>query len=236
MSLRLVLLGGPGAGKGTQANLAAQRYNLPHVSTGDLLREHVEQGTALGKEAKQYLDEGKLVPDPLVWELFEERLSCADCRTGFILDGFPRTIPQAERLQEWLTACGHALDVAINLQTPDEEIVERITARRYCPECGAIFNMKTHPPEQDERCDRAGCTAPLQRREDDNEATVRERLRVYHTTTEPILAYYDQMGMLRTIACSGLTPEDIHERVRGAIARTKGEAAEAAYAAARRSL
>jgi len=234
MSLRLVLLGGPGAGKGTQAHLASQRYGLPHISTGDLLREQVEQRTALGRKAEAYLDEGHLVPDALVWRLFDERLACVDCSEGFILDGFPRTVPQAEQLRAWLTEKGLRLDVAVNLQTPDEEIVERLTARRYCPKCGAIYNTKTHPPQRDEQCDHDG--AGLARRADDNEETVRERLRVYHTSTEPLLAFYENLGLLKTIDCSRLTPEDIHERLREAVAAFKGADEEAAYAATRRSL
>lgn len=218
MALRIVLLGAPGVGKGTQARELANQFQLPHISTGEIFRSHVEKGTPLGQGVRRYMDNGTLVPDDLTCQVVFERLELDDCADGYILDGFPRSMPQAQCLDEYLAHGGEGLSVAISIDVPDEELVERLCARRFCPACGAIYNMKFDPPMQDQRCDRDDCGQPLAQRSDDTEETVRERLRIYHETTEPILEFYRRTNKLQVIPGSGLMPGAVQERIGEAIA------------------
>lgn len=199
--LRLIIFGPPGAGKGTQAKLLSERLGVPHVATGDMLREAVEAGTELGRLAKQYMDRGELVPDEVVVMMVQERLSRPDCREGFILDGFPRTIRQAEALDDLLRKAGTKIDAVINLEVGEEEVVRRISLRRTCKGCGAVYHLIFNPPKRDGLCDR--CGGPLYQREDDKEETVRSRLKVYRQQTEPLLEFYRQRGLLININGEG---------------------------------
>lgn len=214
MALKIIMLGAPGAGKGTQAKRLALAYGLPHISTGDIFRAHLNRATHLGKQVQQYLEAGRLVPDDLTCEIVADRLKESDCANGFILDGFPRSTPQAEMLRNHLAGRGESVSAAINVEVPDSEIVERLTARRTCSLCGTIFNLKFDPPSGDAtQCDRNGCGGRLIRRKDDEEVTIRERLRVYHETTEPVIGYYEKLGVLRTVSGAGATPEEIFAKI-----------------------
>ncbi len=195
--MNLILLGPPGAGKGTQAKRIVEKYGIPQISTGDMFREAVSKGTELGKKAKEYMDRGELVPDEIVIGIVRERLSQDDCQNGFILDGFPRTIKQAEALDEMLDDMNRKIDAVINITVPDEEIVKRIVFRRTCKNCGAVYNLIYSPPKVEGRCDE--CGGELYQRDDDKEETVRERLRVYREQTEPLIQYYSQKGVVRDI-------------------------------------
>ncbi len=195
--MNLILLGPPGAGKGTQAKRIVEKYGIPQISTGDMFREAVAKGTELGKKAKEYMDRGELVPDEIVIGIVRERLSQPDCEKGFILDGFPRTIAQAEALDEMLDDMGRKIDAVINIVVPDEEIMKRIVYRRVCKECGAVYNLIYSPPKQDGVCDK--CGGELYQRDDDKEETVRERLRVYKEQTEPLINYYSQKEVIHDI-------------------------------------
>ena len=186
--MNLILLGPPGAGKGTQAGKIIEKYKIPQISTGDILRAAVREGTDLGKEAQKYMNEGKLVPDSVVIGIIRERLKEDDCKNGYLLDGFPRTIAQAEELDKILEGMNSQLDVVVSIEVPDEEIVTRITGRRMCKDCGAVFHIKFSPPKTDGVCDK--CSGELYQRDDDNEATVRERLSAYKAQTEPLKKYY----------------------------------------------
>jgi adenylate kinase len=219
--LRLVMLGAPGAGKGTQAKRVATAYGLPHISTGDMFRAEVEADTELGRRVRQVLEEGQLVPDNVTVRMLESRLAEADARDGFVLDGFPRSQPQARMLDDLLAGQGARIDVALDLDVPDDEIVDRLTARRVCPECGAIYNMKFSPPREDEVCDnraRHG-TVKLVRRPDDTEPVVRQRLEVYHEATEPVMAHYREAGVLESVNGSGASPDEVFERIKGILGR-----------------
>jgi len=213
MGLRIVMLGAPGAGKGTQAKRMAEAYGLPHISTGDIFRANLSQGTELGNQVKEYLDAGKLVPDELTCQIVADRLTDGDCVNGYILDGFPRSIPQAETFKNLLADRGEALDLAINIAVDDEEIVGRLAARRFCSKCGKIYNLKFDPPKDTSKCDDASCGGDLSQRSDDQEDTIRERLRVYHETTEPIIAFYDKEGVLKTVDGNGATPGQIFSKI-----------------------
>jgi len=215
------MLGAPGAGKGTQAKRIAEVHGLPHISTGDIFRAHLKAGTPLGLQVRQYLDAGQLVPDALTCEIVAERTVQPDCAKGYILDGFPRSLPQAEEFQRLLTERGAKIDYAINIDVTDAEIIERLTARRSCPTCGAIYNLKFQPPKSANLCDNDA--EPLIQRVDDQEATILNRLSVYHETTEPIIAYYEQQGVLETICGTGSTPDAIFTKVEE-ILTTSGEA------------
>jgi adenylate kinase len=217
MGLRIVMLGGPGAGKGTQAKRMAAAYKLPHISTGDIFRAHLREGTPIGLQVKQYLDGGGLVPDALTCQIVADRICADDCSAGYILDGFPRSLPQAEEFQRLLTSRGEAVDLVINVDITDEEIVNRLSSRRSCPKCGAIYNLKFGPPKQEGVCDVDG--EPLIQRQDDQEETIRERLRVYHETTEPIIAFYERQGMLKTVDGS-VPPEAVFRKIEEIIAAT----------------
>jgi len=193
--MNLLLLGAPGAGKGTQGALIAERYGIPKISTGDLLREAVRQGTPLGQKAKSYMDAGELVPDEVMLGLIREVLTGdgardAQVERGFILDGFPRTLRQAEGLDRLLEAVGRPLDAVIVVSVPDDVLVRRLSGRRTCADCGAVYNVYLEPPRTAGKCDRCGGT--LVERPDDAAATVRRRLEVYHEQTEPLIAYYEQ--------------------------------------------
>lgn len=195
--MNLILLGGPGAGKGTQAKLIVEEYKIPQISTGDMLREAVKQGTELGKKAKEYMDKGELVPDEIVIGIVRDRLKQPDCEKGFILDGFPRTIAQAEALDKMLDEIGKKIDAVINIYVPEEEIVKRIVNRRTCKKCGAIYHLIYSPPKESNKCDK--CGGELYQRDDDKEETVRERLRVYKQQTEPLIEYYEKKGILYNV-------------------------------------
>jgi adenylate kinase len=221
MALRIVLLGAPGVGKGTQARELANQFQLPHISTGEIFRSHVEQASPLGEQVREYMNNGTLVPDDLTCQVVLERLEQDDCSEGYILDGFPRSMPQAHYLSEYLEGQGESLNLAITIEVPDEELVERLCARRFCPACGAIYNMKFDPPAQDQRCDREDCGQPLAQRSDDTEETVRERLRIYHDTTAPILDYYRRANKLQVIPGSGLMPAAVQGRIGEVIAATQ---------------
>ena len=211
MGLRIVMLGAPGAGKGTQAKQLAEKHGLPHISTGDIFRAHLREGTALGLQVKGYLDSGRLVPDQLTCAIVADRTAQADCKNGYILDGFPRSLPQAEEFQRLLTDRGEKVDLAINIDVTNGEIVCRLTARRSCPKCGAIYNLKFKPPKKNNTCDLDG--EALIQRQDDKENTVRDRLEVYHETTEPIIDYYGRQGVLKTVQGAGSTPDAVFTKV-----------------------
>ncbi len=198
---RLVFLGPPGAGKGTQADLVADSLGIPHISTGDILREAMEKKTDLGGRAGRYVEGGDLVPDEIVLSLVEERTGREDCAGGFVLDGFPRTVAQAEGLDGILAERGEALDAVILLDVGDEAIISRLAQRRVCPACGALYSLDGDPPRQDGVCDK--CGARLEARVDDDPATVKKRLEVYRRDTLPVVEYYESEGLLRRVGGEG---------------------------------
>ncbi len=195
--MKIIMLGAPGAGKGTQAKMIAEVYGLPHVSTGDIFRANIKNGTDLGKEAKTYMDKGELVPDELTVRILLDRVSQDDCKNGYVLDGFPRTIPQAEVLDSELTKLGEKIDAAINVDVPDENIVRRMSGRRACVNCGATYHVVHIPPKKEGICDKCGSELIL--RDDDKEETVKNRLAVYHQQTQPLIDFYDNKGVLKTV-------------------------------------
>jgi adenylate kinase len=192
--MKLILLGPPGAGKGTQAKMLIDRFSIPQISTGDILRQAVKDGTPMGLKAKSCMDAGALVPDEVVVGIVRERLQMSDCDRGFILDGFPRTVPQADALQETLQSLGKSLDAVISLEVDTEALVERLTGRRTCRRCGRGYHVKFDPPKTEGVCD--ACGGELYQREDDREETIRKRLEVYADQTSPLAAYYGQKGLL----------------------------------------
>ncbi|MGH7964752.1 MAG: adenylate kinase [Candidatus Binatia bacterium] len=208
--MRLILVGPPGAGKGTQALSLRQRLGIPHISTGDLLREAVRAKTALGQQARVHIDAGELVPDQLVTAMVAERLQHPDCAVGFILDGFPRTIVQAEALAAELTRHQQHLDGVVSIVVPRAELVERLSGRRVCRECGALYHERFDPPRTTGVCDR--CQGPLYQRSDDNPETVDARLAVYERATAPLLSHYRSQELLREVNGNG-TPEEVFERI-----------------------
>ena len=213
--MRLVLLGPPGAGKGTQARLLEKRLKVPQVASGDLLRAAVRNRTQLGLEAKRYMDKGALVPDDLVLKLIDERLNEPDATAGFILDGFPRTVPQAETLAGMLEGRrGQQLDRVVAIMVPDEEIIKRISGRRTCKNCGAMYHLIYDPPRNHNLCN--NCNGELYQREDDAEDTVRMRLEVYAASTRPLLEHYARLGLLVKLDGIG-SPEEIQERIMSAL-------------------
>ncbi len=199
--MRLILLGPPGSGKGTQANLLQDKFSIPKISTGDILRAAVEDDTELGKQAKKFMDKGELVPDEVVIGLIKERIVEPDCEAGFILDGFPRTIVQAEKLGETLEAMGQDIDSVLDLEVDRGELLVRLTGRRTCKNCGAMFHRTSHPPKVEEICDE--CGGELYQRPDDNEETIVKRLEVYSKETAPLKEFYQKQGKLKTIQGRG---------------------------------
>ena len=195
--MKIIMLGAPGAGKGTQAKKIAEKYQIPHISTGDIFRANIKNGTELGKKAKTYMDQGLLVPDELVCDLVVDRVQQDDCKKGYILDGFPRTIPQAESLDAALSRLGEAVDYAINVEVPDENIVKRMGGRRSCVGCGATYHLVYAAPKKEGICD--NCGAELILRDDDKPETVQKRLGVYHEQTQPLIDYYTKKGILKEV-------------------------------------
>lgn len=203
--MRLILLGPPGAGKGTQAKRLVEKYGIPQISTGDMLRAALKAGTELGKEAKTYMDAGKLVPDSVVIGLIDERIKEADCKNGFMLDGFPRTVAQADALKGVMDKMGLKLDHVISIDVDNDDLLGRLTGRRTCRGCGAGFHVQFDPPKIEGVCDK--CGAELYQRDDDKEETIRNRLKVYADQTEPLIAYYKAAGLLRSIVGTGSIDE-----------------------------
>ena len=195
--MKIIMLGAPGAGKGTQAARIAAEYQIPHISTGDIFRANIKNGTELGKKAKSYIDQGLLVPDELTCDLVVDRIAKDDCANGYILDGFPRTIPQAQALDAALQKMDTNIDFAIDVEVPDEMIVGRMSGRRSCPSCGAVYHLKFEPPKQEGICDE--CGTELIMREDDHPETVQKRLDVYHAQTQPLIEFYDEKGIMRSV-------------------------------------
>jgi adenylate kinase len=192
--MNLMVFGAPGAGKGTQAKFLIEKYGIPQISTGDILRAAIGDKTDMGMEAKKFMDEGKLVPDSTIIGIIKDRLAEADCKSGFILDGFPRTLPQAVALRDLMSDMGISLDKVISLNVPDSLIVGRITGRRVCPDCGASFHVEFNPSKTKDVCDY--CNGKLIIRKDDNAETVKSRLEAYHTQTAPLIAFYTDMGVM----------------------------------------
>jgi len=203
--MRLILLGPPGAGKGTQAKMLKEKFRIPQISTGDILREAVKNNTELGARAKTFMDAGQLVPDDVVISLIKERICQRDCTTGFILDGFPRNILQAEKLKETLIEMDLVINNVINLEVDAEEIVERLTGRSTCSDCGDMFHKVSRPPKSNGFCD--SCGGKLERRPDDNEATIQERLKVYEQSTAPLKEFYMKQENLKTVKAKGSVKE-----------------------------
>jgi len=195
--MKIIMLGAPGAGKGTQAEKIAEKYQIPHISTGDIFRANISEGTELGKKAATYIDKGLLVPDELVVDLVVDRIHQADCQNGYVLDGFPRTIPQAESLDKALAEMGTNIGCAIDVHVPDENIIQRMSGRRACLHCGATYHMEYAAPAKEGVCDKCGETLVM--REDDHPETVKKRLEVYHQQTQPLISYYRERGILKVV-------------------------------------
>jgi adenylate kinase len=216
--MRIVLLGAPGAGKGTQAKKLIEKYAIPQISTGDILRASVAAGTPLGKEAKGFMDRGELVPDSVVLGMVEDRLKQPDTEKGFILDGFPRNTKQAEALDGMLLKIGKPLQLAVSIDVPFEDLMKRLTGRRTCKSCGQMYNVYYNPPESDNKCDKDG--GELYQRDDDKEETIKKRLQVYESQTAPLIDYYGKKGILRRIPGTG-SIDDIFGKVTAELAKVK---------------
>lgn len=195
--MKIIMLGAPGAGKGTQAKQIASKYEIPHISTGDIFRANIKEGTALGMEAKSYMDKGQLVPDELTVKILLDRVSKDDCKNGYVLDGFPRTIPQADVLDKAVSELNDKIDFAINVDVPDENIIRRMSGRRACLNCGATYHIVNVPPKKEGICDT--CGSKLVIRDDDKEETVKARLVAYHEQTQPLIDYYNNKGILKEV-------------------------------------
>ena len=195
--MKIIMLGAPGAGKGTQAKMLAEKYGIPHVSTGDIFRTNIKNQTELGMEAKKYIDQGLLVPDELTVKILLDRVAKDDCKNGYVLDGFPRTIPQAEVLDKAVSELNESIDFAINVDVKDENIIRRMSGRRACLKCGATYHIEHIPPKQEGICDTCGSELVL--RDDDKPETVKKRLEVYHEQTQPLIDYYNKKGILREV-------------------------------------
>ena len=208
--MKIIMLGAPGAGKGTQAKKIAEKCGIPHISTGDIFRANIKNGTELGKKAKTYMDQGLLVPDELVCDLVVDRIQQDDCKKGYILDGFPRTIPQAESLDKALQAIGEKMDYAIDVEVPDENIVKRMGGRRACVGCGATYHLVYAPTKKEGICD--VCGGELILRDDDKPETVQKRRGVYHEQTQPLIDYYKNQGILREVDGS-VDMEDVFKEI-----------------------
>jgi adenylate kinase len=218
--LNLILLGPPGAGKGTQAARLVQDFHIPWASTGDMLRAAVAEGSTLGQKAKEFMDSGNLVPDDLIVDLIVERVNQQDCQDGFLLDGYPRTIPQADALGEALEKLGRGVTAALLIELDDEEVVRRLSGRRVCVQSGHGYHLEFDPPKHDGICDQDG--SRLIQRDDDNEEVIRNRLAVYHDQTKPLAAYYEELGLLRRFDGSrGQT--EVHDHIRAALATLRLE-------------
>ena len=202
--MKIIMLGAPGAGKGTQAKKIAAKYGIPHISTGDIFRANIKGGTELGMKAKSYMDQGQLVPDDVTIGMLLDRIAEADCKNGYVLDGFPRTIPQAESLTKALAERGEKVDYAINVDVPDENIINRMSGRRACLGCGATYHIKFNPPVKEGVCDTCGQELVL--RDDDKPETVKKRLDVYHQQTQPLIDYYKNAEVLAEV--DGTQPMD----------------------------
>ena len=213
--MKIIMLGAPGAGKGTQAKQIAAKYEIPHISTGDIFRANIKEGTELGKKAKAFMDKGELVPDELTCDLVVDRISKPDAAKGYVLDGFPRTIPQAEALTKALEARGEKIDYAINVEVPDENIVKRMSGRRACLNCGATYHIVHIPPKKEGICDICGSALVL--RDDDKPETVKTRLNVYHEQTQPLIDYYEKAGLLRTVDGT-VSADAVFEAIRSILA------------------
>ena len=211
--MNIILIGPPGSGKGTQAKMIVDRYKVLHVSTGDILRENVRNGTPLGVEAKKFMDAGKLVPDALLIDIIKDRLAKDDVKGGWMLDGYPRTIPQAEALDKILPALGQKINVVLNIDVPDEELVKRVTGRRMC-KCGATYHVSFNKPKVEGKCD--ACGGELYQRADDTEETVKQRLNAYHAQTQPLIDYYNKRGIVATVLGVG-DMKDIFDKVAAAL-------------------
>ena len=209
--MRLILLGAPGAGKGTRAEIISERLSVPIISTGNILKEAVRNETELGLKAKSFMDSGNLVPDDVIIGIISERLAASDCAEGFILDGVPRTVAQAEALDKM----GVTIDRVLNIEVPDEVIITRLSGRRICGKCGASYHTVDFPPAKEGVCDK--CGAELITRSDDEEATVKNRLKVYHDTTEKLIDFYSERGILRNVSGEGDTREDITRTILAAL-------------------
>ncbi|MCR4657193.1 MAG: adenylate kinase [Lachnospiraceae bacterium] len=195
--MKIIMLGAPGAGKGTQAKKIAAEYNIPHISTGDIFRANIKEQTPLGMEAKAYMDKGELVPDELTVKILLDRVKKDDCKNGYVLDGYPRTIPQAEVLDKAVSELSESIDFAINVNVPDENIIHRMGGRRACLKCGATYHVEYMPPKTADVCD--NCGAELVIRDDDKPETVKNRLSVYHEQTAPLIDYYSKKGILKEV-------------------------------------
>ncbi|HWP45925.1 MAG TPA: adenylate kinase [Candidatus Limnocylindrales bacterium] len=213
--MNLIFMGPPGAGKGTQAKLFSKTYNIPQISTGDILRQAVKEGTPLGKKAQIYLEKGELVPDEIMIGIIKDRLQEVDCQKGWLMDGFPRTIWQAVALDEILRQRGLYLDAVINIYLQEEELIKRVSGRRVCRNCGETFHVIFNPPLQEGVCDK--CGGPLYQREDDKEETVRKRLEVYRARTKPLIEYYWEKSALISIDGGARTIEDVFKSIQDAI-------------------
>jgi adenylate kinase len=219
--LNLILLGPPGAGKGTQAERLHEDFGLPHISTGDILRAQVSEGTELGREAKRYMDAGELVPDDVIIGMITDRLASGDARDGFLLDGFPRNEQQADALNEALGGLDRRLTAVLLIEVPDDDVVRRLAGRRVCVKNPShIYHVDFDPPKHDDVCDQDG--ARLIQRDDDRESTVRRRLEVYHAQTEPLIAHYDSAGLLRRFDGTR-SPDEVHDHVRATVATLRLE-------------
>lgn len=206
LKMKIIMLGAPGAGKGTQAKMIADKYHVPHISTGDIFRVNIKNGTELGMEAKKYMDQGLLVPDELTVKILLDRVAQEDCKNGYVLDGFPRTIPQAQVLDGALSELGDQIDFAVNVDVPDENIIRRMGGRRACLSCGATYHTEFIPPKEEGVCD--VCGKELVLRDDDKPETVKNRLEVYHKQTQPLIDFYQEKGILKSV--DGTVPmEDV---------------------------
>lgn len=219
--MRAVLVGPPGAGKGTQAQILAEELSIPKVSTGDIFRANVSGGTELGKKAKEFMDRGDLVPDEVTNAMVRDRLAQDDAAGGFLLDGFPRNVPQAETLKGMLSGLGTNLDVVLELRVDEEEVVKRLSGRRSCPDCGRVYHVEYDAPRSEGKCDNEG--ADLYQREDDREETIRHRLKVYRDQTAPLVEFYSGEGLLATIAATGPVAE-VTARAKAAIEEKRSAA------------
>ena len=204
--MKLVLLGPPGAGKGTQAKKLIEQYTIPQISTGDILRQAVKDGTELGKKAKTYMDQGALVPDDVIIDIIKERIKADDCKNGYIFDGFPRTVAQAKALDQVMKDLSTKLDAVVSIDVPEDEVVKRLSGRRTCKSCGALYHIHYNPPTKEGVCDK--CGGDLFQRDDDNETTIRQRLAVYRDQTSPLIKYYTKQNLVKAIPGTG-DPEAI---------------------------